>query len=60
MLFNYIIKEYMLAAKEAAEKRREIATIIIRKCFEPRRQIVNIILPELKGIPAMQNTAAPG
>ena len=32
-VFNYIIKEYMLAAKEAATKHQEIGTIIIRKCF---------------------------
>ena len=32
-VMNYIIKEYILAAKEAALKRQEIATIIIRKCF---------------------------
>jgi hypothetical protein len=32
-VFNHIIKEYMLAAKEVSEKRQEIATIIIRKCF---------------------------
>ena len=34
-VINYIIKEYMLAAKEASLKRQEIATIIIRKCFTP-------------------------
>lgn len=32
-VFNYIIKEYMLAAKEASLKKQEIGTIIIRKCF---------------------------
>ena len=32
-VFNYIIREYMLAAKEAATKRQEIGIIIIRKCF---------------------------
>ena len=32
-VFNYIIKEYMLAAKEAAQKRQEIGAVIIQKCF---------------------------
>jgi len=32
-VFNYIIKEYMLTAKEASRKKQEIATVIIRKCF---------------------------
>jgi len=30
---NYIIKQYMLAAKEAAQKRQEIGAIIIHRCF---------------------------
>ena len=40
-VFNYIIKGYMLAAKEAALKRQEIATVIIRKCFPRLKKVKN-------------------
>ena len=40
-VFNYIIKEYMLAAKEASQKRQEIAKIIIRKCFPHLKNVKN-------------------
>jgi hypothetical protein len=59
-VFNYIIKEYMLAAKEAAEKRQEIATIIIRKCFDSSRKIEKADLRKLTKIPVTQNFIAPG
>ena len=59
-VFNYIIKQYMLAAKEAAEKRQEMATIIIRKCFDPRQEIAETDLPTLNRIYTRQIIAAPG
>ena len=41
-VINFIIKQYMLAAKEAALQREKIGTIIIRKCFHgfPQSQIL--------------------
>ena len=44
-VFNYIIKEFMLAAKEARLKRQEIATIIIRKCFLPFTKVKSKFAP---------------
>jgi len=40
-VFNYIIKEYMLAVKEAAQKRQDLATVIIRKCFPHLNKVKN-------------------
>ena len=59
-VINFIIKQYMLAAKEAALKRQEIATVIIRRCFEPRQAFVEVSLPEWNNIPATARTVAPG
>ena len=41
-VFNYIIKQYMLAAKAAALQREETGSFIIRKCFRgfPPMQII--------------------
>ena len=59
-VINFIIKQYMLAAKEAAQKRQEIATVIIRRCFEPGRKITTINLPALNKVAATPIIAAPG
>ena len=42
-VFNRIIREYMIAAKEMKEKRLRVATAIIRKSF--------IVFPENENIP---------
>ena len=41
-VFNSVIKEYMLAAKNAKEQRQRIAARIIRKCFDPAIQNNNM------------------
>ena len=58
-VFNYIIKHYMLAAKEATHKRQEIATVIIRRCFEPGHKLLKRQLPAINKIPAEKRIAAP-
>ena len=59
-VFNYIIKHYMLAAKEAACKRQEIGTIIIRKCFDGFPQAQIILDPEFFANHAQQNFVESG
>ena len=50
-VFNYIIKQYMLAAKEAAYQREKIGTLIIRKCYTPIQQQENMNIPATSHIP---------
>ena len=45
-IFNYIIKQYMLAAKEAAYQREKIGTIIIRRCFSGFPKAQMLLKPE--------------
>ena len=54
-VFNYIIKEYMLAAKEAAQKRQDIGTIIIRKCFPLGSGRLQTVRPLSKNGPVIKN-----
>jgi hypothetical protein len=45
-VFNRIVKDYMLAAKEAAYQREKTGTLIIRKCFDTLQQMENTNIPE--------------
>jgi hypothetical protein len=40
-VFNRIVKDYMLAAKESSLKRQEAGTRIIRRCFDPLQKMDN-------------------
>ena len=44
-VFNRVIREYMLAAKDALDKRQRIAARIIRRCFIPGIKNNTVIIP---------------